>query len=140
MIVVKKYRHYDRKAATASLALSVLLFALFVLFIAPFTSSALVGALFGGMVLGPLVGVAMRGKPALRITNGEKTCDLIYWYDVDTPVLSVLEDGYSSRELRLKEPIETAVCDIPIRAYLTPTKLGTTRVVVEIEGERYYLP
>ncbi|NJF25281.1 hypothetical protein [Thermococcus sp. Bubb.Bath] len=140
VITVKKYRRYNRKAAIVSLAIAVLLFIFFMFVIAPFTSSALVGVLFGGMVLGPLIGMAVGGKPALRVTNGEKTCDRIYWYDQDTPVLSVLEDGYSLRELRLNEPLETAVCGTPIRVYPTPTKLGGTRVVVEIVGEKYSLP
>lgn len=137
MITVKKRRYRDRKTVVVSLVLAVVMALLFVV-LEP--SSAFVGSLFGAIILGPLLRNVVWGQPALRITNGEKTCDLVFWYDANTPVLSVLEDGYSSRELYLKEPIETAVCDTPTRVYLTPTKLGTIRVVVEIEGEKYYLP
>ena len=94
--------------------------------------------MIGAFILGPLIAIALKGSPELRIESGNQMCELIPYGP--PPRISVLENGYYVREISLEEPVETVICGVPVRVYLVPAKILGSRIVVEIEGKKYYLP
>jgi len=137
---VRRGRYRDGKRSTLALVLFVAILGSYFL-VAPFLGgSGALGAIIGAFALGPLLGIALGGKPELKIFEGNNTYELIPYWNSGTLNVSILENGYPVRDVSLEEPVETMVGNIPVRMYISLSKIGMSKVVVEIEGKKYYLP
>lgn len=137
MVTVKKARRRELKTSLLRiiLGLAIFVFALFLMILG--VDSTPPYLLLGSFVVGPLIGQAVWGTPVLRVENNGKVCEILAYDDLKR--VAIIEDGYTSREVRLDEPAETVVCGLHVRFYHKPHWLGAV-LIVEIEGKKYRLP